>query len=357
MADHNAPVEPAAGSEREGVRAAGLGETSTGASDASPRPLPFSRYIHGMKTGKLRIEAGERVLSRYAIPTPALLPPDKSPRKRTSWVQEIPVGPPGTRTHRPGGGLLEGEVPGEARAPFQRYIKGIRQGMDSVAEPSPSGSRYTLSSRTRMTVLLGMMALVLAGVWFLTYYGQKVEKDPTPTIGLAAPSKVVGPKPEAAPVPLGPVFVEAYQYVDAADTRPAAARKDSLVESGDYLTLVARGRQRKWLYFVVLGSNDQFRLSKIYSPELVIRQIPPLKIRIMDKVPGKVQGLVIASRDELPRLNNWVWDANYRQFEPRELKKSTARERRLQQVLSQLKKEVPAEKWAYKLLPELNYQP
>lgn len=370
MTEDDQVCEPANGAGADGSEAGGTQDaTSRGVSEQgrSISFVPFSRYLQGMKTGKLRVEAGEQVLSRYAIRTAALTPHVKGTRRRAAWVQDIVVGTPGSKTQRPGDQVYEALEPGEKRAPFRRYIKGVREGMDSVAEPSPSGSRYELSTRTRVTWLLAMMVLVVSGVLFLDYFSPKPPAEDASTLSLGADAKaadtkdkVLGGEPAEPPKPVGPpppVFVQAYQYIDAADNRSPEARKDKLLESGDYLTLVARGPQRKWLYFMVLGSNDQFRMSRIYSPDLVIRQIPPLKIKIMDSAPGQVQGFVVGSRDELEKLNNWIWEANYKQFEPRELRKTTARQKRLEMVLARLKKEVPAEKWSYKLLPELDYRP
>lgn len=245
----------------------------------------------------------------------------------------------------------ESSPPPVAKPVFGRTIHSLREGRPLVPVPSASGERYQLSRGARPLVMLFMLVVVVGVVLVLDYLaGQeqvrqaelaaiKAAQAPTPT--------PVPPQPE----PAGPVFVQAYQYHDAADTRPPAADKDGLLESGDYLTLISRGRQRKWLYYIVMGSNDQMRISRIYTPELTIRHIPPLKITLRDKQAGKIQALVIGLRDETPELNNWMWEQNYMTYP------QAPRQSRLDGFLARIKKQVPADKWAYKLLPELDYRP
>ncbi|MFM7200657.1 MAG: hypothetical protein ACKO6N_07685 [Myxococcota bacterium] len=238
-----------------------------------------------------------------------------------------------------------------AKPVFGRTIRTLQDGRPLVPVPSASGERYQLARGARPLVMLFLLLVVSGTVLVLDYLASqervreaeraaiKAAQAPTPT---PAP-----PQPE----PAGPIFVQAYQYHDAADTRPPEADKDTLLESGDYLTLVSRGRQRKWLYYIVMGSNDQMRISRIYTPELAIRHIPPLKITVRDKQAGKIQALVVGLRDETPEINNWMWEQNYKSYE------RSARQQRLEGFLARLQKEVPADKWAYKLLPELDYRP
>lgn len=318
---------------------------------STPKRVPFQRYIEGTRSGKLnQVEVDPLLFKRRSYlqappkstpPAPVALPVQEPAQSRVASSEAVDAA------------RAEG-VPQTGKVPFQKYIKGMKEGLGSIPQPSPTGERYRLGSRVRATFMLGALALVVGGALFLDRYSEQYKSAPPLMSGvLKAPAKgPVPPKGPAVPEKPGPIWLDGYQYLDPAEGRPPEARKDNLAETGDFLTVSARGRQRKWLYFLIMGSNEQFRISRIFPPDVVMQSIPPLKITLRDKVPGQVQVMLVATRDETPQINQWAWDENYKT-----IRKGDARKQRIDGFLARLKKEIPEEKWAYKLLPSIQYRP
>lgn len=362
-------------------------------SDASETPSkrkPFARYIEGLKTGKMPEDVLEEAKRRPRLrPRPVVV--GQRPRPHVPTVEEIR-----RRTHKalqPGvepaaqptepvsrdsgvdGGMdsgMDGGMNGGADAPavkrkvFERYVAGVKSAQEgSVALPagalpgsSPSGARYQLSTRTRLTGVLAMLAFVIGAILYLDSSARRMVRDEEAAAN-AEPTVVVEPDPSGASLPeppatlLGPIWIDAYQYTDPADERPPEADKDAVLEYGDFLTVVPKGRGKKWIYYALMGTDARMRLTRYFSPEVITRQLPPLKITLREKEAGKIQVMVIASRTELPKIAEWVQAASYLEVP----EGGEARILRFGELAQLLQQNLKAGEVAFRLLPALEYRP
>ena len=354
-----------------------------------PKRKPFSRYVEGLKTGQMPDDLLDEARKRPRI-QPRAVVVGQRPRPHVPTVDEIrrrtgralhpaggdkPESPQGTidssseaanQEAGPPSELRMTEAPepqGPKRKPFEKYVAGVKssqtgpEGSGGAALPgsSPSGARYQLSTRTRLTSVLAMLALVIGAILYLDNSAHQLEQEEAAARAQSlldlAPAPASGP--EVPDTPLGPIWIDAYQYTDPADERPPEAKKDQILEYGDFLTVVPKGRGKKWIYYALMGTDNRMRLTRYFSPEVISRQLPPLKITIREKLEGKVQVLVIASRIELPHIAEWVQTASYLEVPP----PGDLRLQRFGHLTQLLQKNLKAAEVAVRLLPAIDYRP
>ncbi len=238
------------------------------------------------------------------------------------------------------------------KRPFEDFVKARRAGVPVDMYPLPPGvppPRRRLVTPMQVRSILVLVAVVGGVAAYLHSAGEPPE---APAVALDGTTDET---PGRTPIPYPDVpGVRGVQYLDPSTEDHLADWHKGILRNGDFVTVMPKGRGVNYLYIILLGTRNTFKLARIYPPALTRGTAPPRKFAIRSTTEGQFQILLLGTRADITtRVQALAQKANA-MFGVTE---SDDRQARINQFMADLSAELPSGEWAYHALDPIPFRP
>ncbi len=240
----------------------------------------------------------------------------------------------------------------ERKRPFEDYVKAKRAGVPVDLYPLPPGARVPRARRVSPMQIRSVLVLLAVVGGVFAYFHQAGKKPEAPAVGLeGAPTSTPGPTPVPHPEIPG---VRGVQYLDPSREEHLSDWRKGILRKGDFVTVMPNARGVEYLYLILLGTRDTFKLARIYPPELVKGVSPPRKFAVKSATAGQFQILLLGTQEDVTRRIQELAQKANAMFGVTE---KDDRQARINQFMADLSTELPSGTWAYHALDPIPYRP
>jgi hypothetical protein len=147
-------------------------------------------------------------------------------------------------------------------------------------------------------------------------------------------------------------LLKATQYFDPGEGRPVGTRVEPPLRTGDFVTVLPYTINYEWLYCLIIGPSNNYKLSKLYTVEALRGGSVPLKFTAKSSKEGTFQVLLVATREELPDIQLYIQKANLAA-----VSKGKEKEERTKGLLDILTANLPEGEWGHLTLDPIPFKP
>ncbi len=240
----------------------------------------------------------------------------------------------------------------ERKRPFEDFVKAKKAGIPVDMYPLPPGARVPRGPRISPAQVRAVLVLVAVIAGIVVYFHNATRKPHPPAVSLDG---AVTGTPAHTPAPhAGLPGVRGVQYMDPATEEHLVDWHKGILRYGDFVTVMPNARGVDYLYIILLGPNDHFKLVRIYPPQLTRGTAPPRKFAVKSKKAGQFQILLLGTQDDVTRKIQVLAQKANAMFG---VTQNDDRQARINQFMADLSAELPSGTWAYHALDPIPYRP